>query len=212
MSQSRPWEIAAAALEFPVVAVREGIDVLPRLSQWSGDPERSPTSVTLEYGHGGMQVTTYSEPLWGEGEVWRDLEDFVASSYGWDWEAKYGPPLNFEGLEVLETTRTPTENGYLEFKSYGPISEEEEAESRSRRRQAALEAEHRVIELRLEDSLVQTQVVGGNDLWAAGFETFVSDASLIGLLSGADIPPESLKLKLVDDLLTWLVRDSPGRP
>jgi hypothetical protein len=160
--------------------------------------------VTLEYGCGGMQVTTYPERLWGTGEVWGNLADFVESSYGFAWEARDAPPLNFEGREVLETTRTPTENGFLEFTSYAPLPEEEQAERRSRRERAASEAEHRVIELPLEDSLVQVQVVGGNDLWEAGFEALVGGAPLVVLLSGADIPPESLKLKLVDDLLTYL--------
>lgn len=209
VSEARPWEIAAAAVEFPVVVVKEGVDEPPRLSQWGGDPKRPTTSVTLEHGWGGMSVTTYPEPLWGEGEAWEGLEDLVEGSYGWGWEAKYGPPLNFEGLEAVQTTRTPTKNGYLEFTSYEPLSEEEDAECRSRRRQAASEAEHRVIELPLEDSLVQAQVVGGSDLWVAGFETLVRDAPLVALLSGAEIPPESLKLKLVDDLLTYLVRDYP---
>jgi hypothetical protein len=99
---------------------------------------------------------------------------------------------------------TPTKDGYLEFTSYGPLPAAEEEERRSRREQAASEAERRVIELPLGESFVQTQVVGGNDLWAAGFETSVNNAPLVALLGGSDVPPETLQLKLVDDLLTYL--------
>lgn len=110
----------------------------------------------------------------------------------------------------METTRIPTKEGYLEFKSYEatPVDEEEIR----RREQAASEAEHRVLELPLGSSLVQAEVVGGSDIWSAGFETVVSNAPLVALLNGEDISPESLKLELVDDLLAFLRPDSPLSP
>lgn len=196
------WEFAASAVEFPVVAVAEGVDDRPRLSSWGGDPKCPPTCVTLEYGLCGMQVTTYPVPMWGEGEAWKDLVDFVKHDYGSGWWARNGPPLDFEGLEVVETTKIPTEKGYLEFKCYEATSVDEE-EIR-RREQAASEAEYRMLELALGDSLVEAEVIGGSELWSAGFEIVVSDAPLVALLSGSDIPPESLKLELVDDLLAFL--------
>ncbi len=206
MGQLRGWEIAARDVEFPVVAVREGVDELPRLSQWGGDPAYPPSSVTLEYGLGGLQVTTYPAPMWGEKELWKDLLGFVEHGYGSRWWTRNGPPLDFEGLEVAETTRTPTENGYIELNIYEgvPVDEDEI----SRRKQAASEAEHRMIELALGDLLVQAQVVGGNDLWEAGFETLVDGAPLVALLGGTDIPPESLKVELVEDLWAFLRRSN----
>ncbi len=202
MSGVKAWEIAASAVKFPVVAVVGGVEDPPRLSQWGGDPALPPTSVTLEYGLGGLQVTTYPAPLWGDKEFWKDLLGFVERGYGSRWEARNGPPPDFEGLEIVETRRTPTENGYIELNVYEGVPVEED--EISRREQAASEAEHRMIELALGDLLVQAQVVGGNDLWEAGFETLVDGAPLVGLLGGTDIPPEFLKLELVEDLLTFL--------
>lgn len=135
---------------------------------------------------------------------WKDLSAFVESSFGFAWEARETAPLDFEGLEVQETTWTRTENGYLEFRSYESRPEKEIDERRARRELAAAEAEHRVIALPLAGSLVQATVVGDTDMWSAGFEAARKDGPLVVLLSGRAIAVDSLKLELVDDLAAHL--------
>jgi hypothetical protein len=199
------WAAAAAGVEFPVAVVVDGVADPPRLTQWSGETE-APNSVTLRYQKDDVQITTYPEIMWGGDliEIWKDLKAFVESSFGSAWEARESGPLDFEGLEVEETTWTRTEKGYTELKVYESPPEKEMAEMRSRRKQAAAEAKHRVIDLSLGGSFVETIVVGEADMWSAGFETTWDDGPLVVLLTGGAVAVDSLKLELVDDLLAYL--------
>jgi hypothetical protein len=209
-SAQQGWEIAAGGVGFPVAAVANGVTDAPRLTQWGGETD-APNSVTLSHEKDDVQVTTYPEIMWGGelAEIWKDLSAFVESSFGFAWEARESTPLDFEDLEVLETTWTRTENGYLESWVYESPSEEEANERRARRERAASEADHRVVELPLAGSLVQATVVGGTDIWSAGFETAWKGGPLVVLLSGRAIAVDSLKLELVDDLLAHLRSTQP---
>jgi len=206
MSTRQGWEVAAGAVGFPVAAVASGVTDPPRLTQWGGEADDAPGSVTLSHEKDDVQVTTYPEIMWGDelAGTWKDLSDFVESSFGFAWEARESAPLDFEGLEVMETTWTRTETGYLEFRVYEPRPEEEINEIRATRERAASEARHRVVGLRLAGSLVQAAVVGDTDMWSAGFETVWERGPLVVLLSGGAIAVESLQLELVDDLLAYL--------
>jgi len=77
-------------------------------------------------------------------------------------------------------------------------------EGRARRQRAASEAEHRLVALPLDGSPVQATVVGDSEDWSAGFETIWKGGPLVILLSGRATAIESLKLELVDDLLSHL--------
>jgi hypothetical protein len=203
MNALQTWESAAAGVEFPVAVVAAGVAKSPRLTQWGGDTD-APNSVTLSHGKDDLQISTYPEIMWGDEEIWEDLAAFVENSFGSAWDARESGPLDFEGLEVEETTWTRTENGYLEFRLYESPPEETIKEEEARRKRAASEAEHRVVALPLGDSLVQATVVGEAGIWSAGFETTWDDGPLVVLLSGGGAAVDSLKLDLVDDLLAHL--------
>ncbi|MDX6622397.1 MAG: hypothetical protein QOE75_329 [Solirubrobacterales bacterium] len=205
MSAQQGWEIAAGGVGFPVAVVADGVTDPPRLTQWGGEAD-APCSVTLSHEKDDVQVTTYPEIMWGAelAEIWKDLSAFVESSFGFAWEARESAPLDSEGIEVLETTWTRTENGYLEFRAYEARPEKEIDERRARRERAASEAKHRVVALPLAGSLVQATVVGDTDMWSAGFEASREDGPLVVLLSGRAIAVDSLKLELVDDLMAHL--------
>ena len=205
MTQQSPWEIAAASVEYPVITVAEGVIDRPRLSQWGGGEPDAPASVTLSYDSDDLQITTYSEVMWGEREPWSDIWDLVESSFGSWWEGTE-MPLEYERLTVAEATKTPTEKGHSIFTTYESLPADQEKDRRLQRREAVTGAKHRETQLVLGDSSVQAAVVGESNYWVTGFETTSSDAPVVGLLCGTDASPDSLRLGLVTNLLEYLSR------
>jgi urease accessory protein UreF len=111
----------------------------------------------------------------------------------------------------METKTTPTDRGYLETKIFeSPPAEEIEAQQNARS-EAARAAEHRVVVLRLGESIVEATVVREPDMWAAGIETSREGAPFAVLLTGGAVPVDSLELRLVDNLLAYLETTAEDR-
>jgi hypothetical protein len=198
----QPWEVAAAAVAYPVVTVVDSLADRPHLSHWVGEPE-APTSVTVRYERDGLQVTSYSQRLWGSDKIWDDLWGVVESTFGSWWSATE-LQLNFDELTVDETMKTPTESGHAVFTTYKPLSSKQEDEMRLKRERAASDADHREVEIEVNGSPVPAKLVSERRFWAAGFETSFNGAPVVGLLNAEGTPPESLRLRLVANLLTYL--------
>lgn len=136
--------------------------------------------MTLRYEKDGLQVTSYSQRLWGSDKIWDDLWGVVESTFGSWWSA----------TEL--------------FTTYKPLSSKQEDERRLKRERAAADADRREVEIEVNGSPVPAELVSERRFWAAGFETSFNGAPVVGLLNAEGTPPESLRLRLVANLLTYL--------
>lgn len=198
------WKAIAAGASFPIAVATEGPSDSPRLCGWGGETG-APDSVTLRYESENLQITTYREAPWRNESipVWGDPAAFVEQQYGVMWAAdELGMP-SLEGRRVLETTKTPTNEGHLLFEVYESLPQGQVEARLEQQKRAAAEAPHRLVELPLGETAVAVTAVGDGDLWQAGFET-EEDPPIGVALSGGAIPLESLKLELVDDLSPFL--------
>ncbi|HVO54686.1 MAG TPA: hypothetical protein VMT37_09750 [Solirubrobacterales bacterium] len=206
MNEQRPSEVAAAGVRFPVAIVVAGAVGPARVQQWGGKTE-SPDSLTIFYEAEEIQVTTCPIRL-SEDEfadlIAEEVGDWVERSYAWSWWAQQQEALDFTGLDIVETTFVKTEKGYLETRMYESLPAEEEERQRLARKEAASNAEHRVVALALGSLTVDATVVGGSEMWSAGFETPPGEVPLSVLLSGGSVPVDTLKMELVADLVTYL--------
>jgi len=212
--ERRRWETVAAAAEFPVAAIAAGATGKPNLCGWSGDDE-APMSLTLEYEVCGLALTSYGAPMWGPDffTACPDLRTFVEESYGGRWWARNSEPLDFSGMEPVETTFTRTEKGYTEFRVYESPPEEDVIRDREIRMRAAAEAEHRIVEVPLGSSTVRATVVGDAEMWSAGFGATVEGGELVVLVTGGDrVGIDSLRLEVVDDLLAACLESGKEGP
>lgn len=209
MSKRRASEIAAAGFASPAAIVGAGGAGPAQVEQWSGKTE-APDSLTVFYEAGDIRVTTYSL-RWSEDTSAMLLEDgeevvnwWVETSYGSAWWSRQPEALDFSGLEIIETTFVKTEQGYLETSMHESLPKDEEERRRLARKGVARNAQHRVVSLPLGDSFVDAMVVGGGDMWAAGFEMPPDSIPLSVLVSGGSVSVDALRLELVDDLLAHL--------
>lgn len=196
------WERAAAGVRFPVVVLAEGVVSFPRLTQWGG-ADSAPSSVTLSYENENVQLTTYQDQMWGDLSPWTDLTAFVEDSFGFVWESEnLVEPPNSTDVRVQGADISTSAD--VSCRTFHPLPEEVGLEGKTKRNQAAMDADHRRIELPCGDSGEETLVVGEADKWAAGLQITVEKTPLCVLLMGGNVSIDSLKLGIVDDLLRHL--------
>jgi hypothetical protein len=199
----RSSAVVASAVGFPVLAVARGVSGRPSIGGWAGADD-APTQVTLRYGGAldrqQLEITTYP------GEPWEDFEELVGASFESLWQA------NRERDRWLAQRGSATEAGDCErdvaereLKVAVATAPAAEVQARSReRRRARQKAPRGGSEIRLETRAAAAHVIGGRDLWAAGFRTEANGVPLTALLTGRELDLELIVLKVITDLRAHL--------
>jgi hypothetical protein len=138
------------------------------------------------------------------------VDGWVRRSYASARFARQPEAFDLDHLREVETILVSTPKGYVETSSLGPAAQDGEEKRRLAREEAARDAEHRVVSLPLGDSSLDATVIGGAEMWSAGFEMPPDPIPLSVLLSGGSVPVDALRLELVDDLLMRLDQTGLG--